>query len=265
MAWEQYSAPTVSGDVRIARGVRACPLDRTLDLVAYLPPSYRRSRRRYPVLYLHDAQNLFDEATSNDGEWRVDETMESLAAEGLEWIVVGLPHAGRQRADEYVPARHPRFGGGRADDHVEFLLGTAKPLVDSTLRTRPGRAATALGGSSFGALISLYAFFARPRAFSRVLAMSLALGWAGKELFETIRVSGHVPGRLWLDVGDNEVPGSRPRTRRYVTELEETAALLRTQGYGEDELRVLVDPGAVHHEREWARRLPDALRFLLRG
>src|SRR5712691_3747433 len=98
VSWERYAGGPVAGDVRVSRADR--------DLHAYLPPSYERSDRRFPGLYMHDGQNLFDATTSFAGEWGVDETMEELAVEGLEAIVIGIPH-GEDRVREYTP-----FNGG---------------------------------------------------------------------------------------------------------------------------------------------------------
>ncbi|HEX2865045.1 MAG TPA: alpha/beta hydrolase-fold protein, partial [Deinococcales bacterium] len=176
-AWRPYPAlpdSTVTGDLRQLDGVFSPQLGNTRHLLAWLPPSYEASpERRYPVVYLHDGQNLFDAATSFsgqwrvDGEWRVDESMTRLAAEGLEAIVVGIPNAGDDRPLEYSAHRHSILGGGRAPDYVRFLAETVKPPVDATLRTLPGREDTTVAGSSLGGLVSLRALFDRPDVFSR--------------------------------------------------------------------------------------------------
>ncbi len=140
MSWERYAGGPVAGDVRVSRADR--------DLHAYLPPSYERSDRRFPGLYMHDGQNLFDATTSFAGEWGVDETMEELAVEGLEAIVIGIPH-GEDRVREYTP-----FNGG-GDEYLAYVVDTVKPLVDSSFRTLSDREHTGIMGSSLGALISL--------------------------------------------------------------------------------------------------------------
>jgi len=140
VSWERYAGGPVAGDVRVSRADR--------DLHAYLPPSYERSDRRFPGLYMHDGQNLFDATTSFAGEWGVDETMEELAVEGLEAIVIGIPH-GEDRVREYTP-----FNGG-GDEYLAYVVDTVKPLVDSSFRTLSDREHTGIMGSSLGALISL--------------------------------------------------------------------------------------------------------------
>lgn len=249
MAWEPHTGATVVGDVRVLRGGH---LDR--DLYAYLPPSYQAGAQRYPVLYMHDGLNLFDEALSANGEWGVDETMEELAREGIEAIVVGVPH-GPDRFAEYVPSE-------RGHAYVDFLVDEVKPLVDATLRTRPGRDTTGLAGSSLGGVISLYAFLARPDVFSFAGVLSPAF-WCDESLFALAEETPRRSGRIWMDVGGREHPEDPERSRTYVEVFERMTAVLRGNGYGESQLRTLLVPDARHHETAWAVRFPDAARFLL--
>jgi predicted alpha/beta superfamily hydrolase len=236
------------GDVRVLRGA----LDR--ELYAYLPRTYGGGDGRYPVLYMHDGRNLFDEKTSHAGEWRVDETMESLGEEGLEAIVVGIPH-GPDRGAEYVPSE-------RGGEYVSFVVDEVKPLVDRTLRTLPGRETTGLAGSSLGGIISLFGFLARDDVFSYAGVMSPAFWW-DESLYEIAAATPRREGRIWMDVGGDEHPENPERSRAYVEGFERMSSILRAQGYDESRLRTVLEPGAPHHESAWARRLPDMLRFLL--
>ena len=248
MQWKPYGGETVVGDVRVLRG----ELDR--DLYAYLPPSYDQTSRRFPVLYMHDGLNLFDEPLSFNGEWRVDETMEALAGDGIEAIVVGVPHVG-DRLVEYVPA-----AGGAT--YIDLLAESVKPLVDSSLRTDPGREATGLAGSSLGGTISLYGFLARNDVFSFAGVMSPAL-WFDESLFGLAEETPRRRGRIWLDVGGREDLNDPATNQRYVDDFERMASILRGKGYDDTQLRTLLVPEAIHHETAWGVRLPDALRFLL--
>jgi predicted alpha/beta superfamily hydrolase len=234
--------------VRVLRGA----LER--ELYAYLPPSYAGGERRYPVLYMHDGHNLFDEATSHAGEWRVDETMEALADEGVEAIVVGIPH-GPERGTEYVPSEH-------GAEYVAYLVDEVKPLVDETLRTLPGRETTGLAGSSLGGIISLYGFLTRNDVFSYAGVMSPAFWW-DESLYD---VAARIPrrdGRIWMDVGGDEHPENPERSKAYLEAFARMSTTLRARGYDKSRLHTIVEPGARHHETAWARRLPDMLRFLL--
>src|SRR5512139_2503958 len=146
----------IVGHVRVISDVRSPQLGNTRDIHVYLPPSYRASGRHYPVVYMHDGQNLFDPETSFSGEWGVDETLERLGPEGVETIVVAIPNMGGARCDEYSPWTDPRAGGGRGDAYLAFIVETLKPRIDLKFRTRREREHTGIMGSSMGGLISLY-------------------------------------------------------------------------------------------------------------
>ncbi len=261
---------TVVGNVRVCYKVLSLQLGNRRDILAYLPPSYKGTDRRYPVLYMHDGQNLFDRATSFAGEWQVDETLESLAAEGIEAIVVGVPHMGARRMIEYNPYGDPREGPGRGEDYIAFLAETVKPLVDADFRTRPEREHTGVLGSSMGGLISLYAFFRRPETFGLAGAFSPALGHA-RAIFPFVEAAPLVPGKIYMDVGSREGAGLQENvrlvgafSRAYRAHVRRMRDLLLHKGYRLGEQLLYVEErGAFHHESAWSRRLPAALRFLL--
>ncbi len=278
MSWQQYNVVhrgephTVVGDVQVWPGLESPQLGNSRDLLVYLPPSYwQRQARRYPVLYMHDGQNLFDELTSFAGEWRVDETMEALAREGIEAIVVGVPNSGTTRIDEYTPYRDGRHGGGKGDAYLRFLLETVKPLVDRSFRTDTSRAATGLMGSSLGGLISLYGFFFLPEQFGFVGAMSPALWFARGRLLREIGRRPPILGRIYLDTGTAEgaEPAKMEAWHRTLLSRSSTLAgelyeLLVAKGYrpGHD-ISYVEEQDAAHNESFWAARLPGAMRFLL--
>ncbi len=242
---------SVVGNVRVLPQVYSPQLDNARDIVVYLPPSYSNGEQRYPVVYLQDAQNLFDAATSFAGvEWQVDETLEALSAEGLEAIAVGIAHMGAQRLHEYTPPANPWWRGS-GDRYIAFIVETLKPLIDQAFRTQPERIHTGLFGSSMGALISLYGFFDRPDVFGRCGAMSPSI-WVGHGLIQQHVRAPQAGDRLYLDNGTRE------------NSARALYAQLLAQGYREDkELRYVVEEGGQHTEAAWARRLPEALRFLL--
>jgi predicted alpha/beta superfamily hydrolase len=260
MTWHPYASETTVGTILIYQGLESPQLDNRRDLTVYLPPSYTRvANRRYPVIYMQDGQNLFDAALSFAGEWQADETMEALAEEGLEAIIVGVANVGAARIAEYSPFRDQRHGGGQGKAYLRFLIDTVKPLIDHDLRTLPGRAHTGIFGSSMGGLISLYGFFAYPAHFGFVGAMSPSLWFARGRSLTTIRRSPPILGQIYLDIGSAE-------PARMVGLCDDLYALLLQKGYRPTrELRYEIDAGAGHTEAAWARRLPDALRFLLAG
>lgn len=266
----QIREHSVVGALQVLPELYSPQLDNKRDILVYLPPSYAESVRRYPVLYMHDGQNLFDAATSYAGEWQVDETCEALAEEGIELIVVGIPNAGLRRLDEYSPFYSERDGGGQGDQYLAFLAETLKPLIDQEFRTLPGREHTGIMGSSMGGLISLYAAFRRSETFGIIGAMSPSLWFAGTAIFPYIRRQPFVPARIYLDVGTRE-GGNSPvdrllhhaSSRRYFGNVFRMHELLVGKGYRPaHDLHYVEEALAVHNEAAWARRLPDALRFL---
>ncbi len=216
------------------------------QLWIYLPPSYEQTERHYPVLFAHDGQNLFDDDLSFSGEWRADETLESLAHdEGIEAIVVGVANSGSQRMTEYSPFT------GTGEAYVDYLVDEVRPLVAASFRIAREPARTGLLGSSAGGTISLYAIAARPDVFGLAGVLSPAFWWLGEAMFDYLR-ERDVAGRIYMDIGDRE---------RGVDNMLRMVELLETKRV---ELQHAVEPGGEHNEAAWARRLPDALRFLLR-
>lgn len=279
--WRDYTADktpgshTVTGKVRVLENVYSPQLDNHRDILVYLPDGHAAGQR-YPVLYMHDGQNLFDAATSFAGEWQVDEVMQTLEAEGLAAIVVGLPNMETERLDEYSPFIERRRSRGRGDLYAQFIVQTVKPLIDASFQTLPGREHTGVMGSSMGGLISLYAFFAHSEVFGLAGVMSPAFWFAESAIFDWVRTRPFAPGRIYLDMGTAEAMGPRrlPLLRwlggspadRFVREARAMRDLLRSKGYRDgDELLYVEEAGAPHNESAWARRLPDALRFLLRS
>lgn len=276
--WREYDLsdyPTVTGDVRVSNGIYSERLDRETHLLAYLPPSYETSNREYPVVYMHDGQNLFDERTSNDGEWRVDETMEALADEGIEAIVVGVPCDPNARGVEYSPFSPggsgaedgpydpAEMGGGGADRYLSFLVERVAPIVEGEFRTKTDREHRGLVGSSLGGLVSLYGVFEYPDRFGFAGVLSPAFWWTEGQIFEYVAGQSRVPGRFYLDVGGDEMPDSPELSERYRQEARRMVDLLEESGYDDSELKFVLEEDAVHHEDAWARRFPEAIRFLL--
>jgi predicted alpha/beta superfamily hydrolase len=245
------------GNVRKLEGIRSPELRNERDVFVYLPPSYAASGRHYPAIYMHDGQNLFDDDLSFAGAWHVDETMERLAAEGIEAIVVGVANIADARLDEYSPYTDPKLGGGRGRQYVRFLVETLKPQVDAQFRTRREAGATAIAGSSMGGLISLFALLHRPDVFGAAAAMSPSLWFASEAMLETVRAMDRWTGRLYLDIGTGE---GRPHVRR----TRELARLLRARTpHPRRQIRYLEARDAGHNEAAWAERFERAVRWLL--
>ena len=166
----------------------------------YLPKEYATSKKKYPVIYMHDAQNLFDSKTAYAGEWNIDEKLDSLNAQV---IIVGIEHGNEKRTDELTPYKNEKYGGGTGDAYLEFLVKTLKPQIDKTYRTKTNPSATAIIGSSLGGLISYYAVLKYPEVFGKAGVLSPAF-WFNPEIFELTKNTRKLNSKIFLLCGDNE-------------------------------------------------------------
>jgi predicted alpha/beta superfamily hydrolase len=250
---------TAPGRLDVIHGVESTELGNRRDILVYVPASYDKSDKPYPVLYMHDGQNLFDPATSFAGEWGVDSALARAPRKGRRAIVVGIPNAGLDRIREYSPFIDAKIGGGMGDAYLDWLEGTVKPLVDERYRTIRSAEGTGIGGSSLGGLISLYAFFRPPARYGFTAVLSPALWFGDRRIFRFVESAGYVRGRIYLDVGTREGEGTLSNAR-------EMRDLLLAKGYrrGRD-LMWVEDKGGMHNEAAWGRRLKPALPFLLGG
>jgi predicted alpha/beta superfamily hydrolase len=268
VAWRDPRTPrppvasTASASVAVLSEQFAMPqLDRTRRIWIYLPPDYATSQQRYPVLYMHDGQNLFDAATSYAGEWGVDETLDSLHARGdLAAIVVGIDNGQQRRFDEYSPWSHPEGHGGDGDAYVDFLVHTLKPYIDARFRTRPERAHTSIAGSSMGGVISLYAALKHPEVFGSAGVFSPAL-WVTPQFYDYARAFDGLRPRPRLYFGSGALEGSRPR--QYVEDQDRMVRALASAGFeiGAD-VEALVREDGTHTEAFWRREFPAAYLWL---
>ena len=240
-----------------------------------------RADKHYPVIYMHDGQNLFDLSLAKHGAiWDVHTTIEHLMKtklfEGA--IVVGVDCApGLERLDEYSPwvtermedmkasGHFQREVGGEGEAFAEFLVHQLKPYVDSMYRTKPDRANTLIAGSSMGGLMSLYFGAAYPNVFSKVCAMSTAAWFADRALFDHMKkLDVNMPTKWYLDVGTKETSSDEIENFNQIY-IDGTLALERhllELGVSRDQVKVVVEEGGTHYETAWARRLPSALEWL---
>jgi len=232
------------------------------DLIVYLPPGYDdQPDRRFPVLYLHDGQNLFDGATSfiPGMDWHVGQTADSFINEGRvePLIIVGIYNAGKQRLGEYTPTRAPKLGGGRANRYAKFLQEEVQPMVKGNYRLLDGAENTGIGGSSLGGLVSLYLGLREPRVFGKIAALSPSVWWNQRVIHRFAEVVRVQPLPLiWLDIGTHEGP-------RIVDDVERFRDILLGKGWqlGRDLFYQRIE-GAEHNEAAWAARVGPFLEFL---
>ena len=263
-----YPENTVTGNVMVMQDIFSPQLQNKRDIFVYLPPSYKTSTKLYPVMYIQDGQNLFDAHTSFSGEWGVDEAMESLShVDNIEAIIVGISNGGKERIHEYSPFV-TRYGDGRGDSYMQFVVDTVKPLIDSQFRTLVDRKHTGLIGSSMGGLISLYGYFHYTDVFGMAGVVSPSLWFGGGTIFPLLKNAHFSNGKIYLDVGMKETSGKtgllNRQVSRYVYMAREMRILLQRKGYVDGESLLYVeDKQGRHNEADWARRFPDMIRFLL--
>lgn len=237
-------------------------LDRKRTIRVYLPPGYEQGRKRYRVLYMFDAQNLFDDATSFVGEWGVDESLDALAkTEGIELIVVGVDHGDEKRISELRPWAHPRFGKAEGDAFLDFVVDTVKPFIDRNYRTRTGRKDTGIAGSSIGGLMAHYAVIRHPRAFGRAGVFSPSY-WIADEIYPATEAGRFKRDtRIYLVAGDKEGQTEADHARNAANVRKMESVVQRSQGRRVS-LKTVIRPGAGHDEAAWRREFPAAVRFL---
>jgi len=213
---------------------------------------------------MHDAQNVFDNATSFVGEWGVDETLDSLNALGdKDVIVVGVDHGDAKRFDEYSPWKNARFGGGEGDRYVDFLVKTLKPYIDSHYRTLTDRVNTGVAGSSMGGLISLYAILKYPDVFSRAGIFSPAF-WVAPEAYSYVGAAPPLrsDSRLYFVIGAQEAANA-DEAATYVKDQERMVDSLVAHGLQRGRnIVVLSRADGKHSEWFWRREFPAAYQWL---
>jgi len=234
-------------------------------VVVYLPPGYKRdTRRAYPVLYLHDGQNVFDGRTSYvpGHYWRVRETADDLLAKRKiePLIIAAVYHGGEKRIHEYTPTKTRKLDGGGANLHAWMMTEELRPWIAQRYRVLPQARHTGIGGSSLGGLAALYLGLTNPRVFGRLAVMSPSVWWDQRVILKMVQAMQHSQRpRMWLDIGtlEGDAPFGSSRDVRLLK------AMLVSRGWREGRnLKYVEAEGADHSERSWAERVPAMLEWL---
>ncbi|GGP06118.1 hypothetical protein GCM10010992_25060 [Cloacibacterium rupense] len=233
-------------------------LKTTRRIWIYLPKNYETSNKKYEVMYLQDAQNLFDDATSYAGEWQVDETLNKIFEKtGKSMIVVGIDNGGEKRIEELSPYKNAKYGGGNGDNYVKFIVETLKPYIDKNYRTKPQRKFTTIGGSSLGSLISVYAAVKYPETFGKVLAFSSAFWFNSKELNAFISSSkvNLKHQKYYFIQGKHEDEDMEEQTNRVIENL-------KSKNVKSQNIFLKIDEDGKHNEMYWRREFEGAVLWL---
>jgi predicted alpha/beta superfamily hydrolase len=238
---------TASKNVHIIDRAFLIPqLKRTRRLWIYLPESYSTSNNRYPVLYMHDGQNVFDDSTSYTGEWGVDEFLDSAMSKKC--IIVAIDHGDSKRLNEYNPYDNNRFGKGEGSEYVDFLVKTLKPFINKTYRTLKDKKNTFIAGSSMGGLISLYAVLKYPKVFGCAGVFSPAFWISGAKIFDDIKKKGKkINSRIYFYGGKLEGETMVPDILKAFEIMAKVSKSRMTT--------VIRDEGK-HNEARWRKEFP---------
>lgn len=265
-SWEDISgsgnSSTAASNVQILNNAFFMPqLNRNRKIWIYLPPDYYTTTKTYPVLYMQDGQNLFDNATSFSGEWQIDEALNTLHSQGnYGAIVVGIDNGGGERLNEYSPWVNPTYGGGQGDAYMQFVGETLKPYIDTSFRTRPNAEYNALIGSSMGALISTYGAVKYANLFSKVGVFSPAFWFVRTQINNYItNTTTDISGlRLYFVCGQNEDTDMVP-------DMNAVKNNLVNKGVLASNTFTKVDSDGTHSETYWRREFPAAYQWLFQG
>ncbi|WP_339723254.1 alpha/beta hydrolase-fold protein [uncultured Paraglaciecola sp.] len=254
---EPIKKPSATTNVEVLPYQFAMPeLDRQRRVRVYLPPSYHTSEKSFPVIYMHDGQNLFDDKTAFAGEWGVDETLNELAEkQGLEVIVVGIDNDADFRMNELSPWENKRFGAAQGKQYMDFIVEVVKPYIDTNFRTQSDRLHTAIMGSSMGALISHYAIHAYPQVFSKAGIFSPSY-WYSQDVFSFSKLKkAQLDARLYVMYGDKEGDGM-------IADTDKMQRQLRQQGHPRKNTVFKRVPNGEHNEQLWRTEFSDAIQWL---
>ncbi|MEZ4793065.1 MAG: alpha/beta hydrolase-fold protein [Gelidibacter sp.] len=250
----RISAQSTASQQVVTFKVEAPQLQTQKKIWVYLPKSYEKSKKSYSVIYMHDAQNLFDAATSYVGEWKIDEYLDSISDD--ETIVVGIEHGNEKRIDELTPYPHEKYGGGKGDAYLDFIINTLKPHIDSTYRTLPDAKHTTMFGSSLGGLMSFYAVIKYPETFGNAGAFSPSF-WFSEAIYKLVEQSD-IPesSRFYFLVGSDE-------SEEMVPDLKKMVSLLQRKGVKPENMMSTIIEGGKHNEKLWSEHFPEAYQWLI--
>lgn len=244
--------------------IEAPQLETQKKIWVYLPKDYQSSKKSYPVIYMHDAQNLFDDKTSFVGEWKVDEYLDTLPDSEAS-IIIGIEHGGEKRIDELTPFVNEKYGGGKGKDYLNFIVKTLKPYIDSEYRTLADKENTTIWGSSLGGLISIYAVISYPKTFGKAGIFSPAI-WINKaELFNLVKNSNINSDLKFYFLVGSEEGDTAEDAATMVSDQHKMVQLLKDNGIRNNDIIDKVIPNGHHNETLWSTNFPEAYQWLIKN
>ena len=246
---------TASVNVKIIDTAFFIPqLNRKRRVSIYLPSDYATGHKKYPVMYLQDGQNIFDEFTAFSGEWAVDECLDSLIKKGTPPCLVVAIDNGPERMTEYNPFEYEQFGKGEGDQYVDFLVNTLKPVIDRQYRTMPSQGNTTIVGSSMGGLIAYYAALKYPQIFGNAGIFSPSFLAADKIKEQTTAKGNKLTGKLFFYIGEKEGDSDVQEVEKVVNILGEKSSAM---------IYYAVDPDSNHNEQAWRKWFGSFYKWIM--
>lgn len=233
-------------------------LDRYRKVWALLPYDYETSEKPYPVLYLQDAQNLFNEASAF-GNWQIDKKLSILAEYGRgDLIVIAVEHGSEERINEYIFDNNTVAKNSEGKKYIRFITDTLKPYVDSVYRTKKEREFTGIGGSSLGGLISIYSGFLYPEVYSKLMIFSPSLWVEPNNNFPMFSYTIPYKTKVYIYGGEQEGSDMVQRIRVF----EEKMKKWEEQKLFDFEFRTSINEEGTHNEFYWSQEFPKAVEWL---
>lgn len=263
---DRFGAPvrisTANKQVKVIDTAFLIPqLNRLRRIWIYLPENYSASTDRFPVLYMHDGQNVFDDATSFSGEWGVDECIDSMKNK---CIVVAVDNGAQKRINEYCPydfslrtvglSNADSLNKGEGGLYVDFLATVLKPFIDNNYRTLKDKENTFIAGSSMGGIISMYAILQYPKVFGGAGVFSPAF-WVGPKIFDDIKAKGRgVEAKIYFYAGGQEGETMVPLTQKAFDEMSKIS---------QSRMVIEINENGKHNEARWRTEFPAFYKWIM--
>ena len=231
-------------------------LNKTRRVWALLPHDYETSNERYPVLYLQDAQNLFNEKAAY-GNWEIDKKLAVMSEYKIgNLIIIAVEHAEKERIKEYNVG-NTVLGTGQGKKYIRFLTETLKPFVDKNFRTKSDRASTGIGGSSMGGLVSIFSGIMYPEVFGKLMIFSPSLWVVPKINLSILDMDEPEDTRIYLYAGGDESATMIEHVKKFKKRL------LNKEGFVDKmKVHLSINLQGKHNESYWSDEFPKAIEWL---
>lgn len=231
-------------------------LNKTRKIWALLPHDYETSNEHYPVLYLQDAQNLFNE-NAPYGNWQIDKKLAVMSDYGIgKIIIIAIEHGEKERVLEYNFGK-TLLGQGQGKKYIRFVTDTLKPFVDKNFRTKPEREFTGIGGSSMGGLVSIFSGLIYPEVYGKLMIFSPSLWVIPKIKFSFLDFFEPMETKIYLYAGGDESETMVKHTKKFKKRLLKRESIREKM-----KVKLSINEEGKHSETYWSDEFPKAIEWL---